>query len=223
MKFCKEDIEELILLGKRNIYLEGNILKLIEDTDEYPEFTEYIKTAKEKDQNSRKKRLEITKQIQKQNADLILKTNENETLMSELKDSLNDAEEDKKVIDQQNKELLLWKEENEKIKGELVDALHIAEVARTNAENDLTILQNKTQFELMGKIVKTALFIIIGIGITVTLIFCLSLFAGKDTQFSQQASTIGTTWTNIIGILLTNCFSIVGTIMGIKHATDKKQ
>jgi hypothetical protein len=46
------------------------------------------------------------------------------------------------------------------------------------------------------------------------------LFAGKDTVIAQQTTTIGSTWTNIIGILLTNCFSIVGTIMGVKYASS---
>jgi hypothetical protein len=40
---------------------------------------------------------------------------------------------------------------------------------------------------------------------------------GKDTQ------VISATLSNIFGILLTNAFSIVGTIMGIKYATDNNQ
>lgn len=39
----------------------------------------------------------------------------------------------------------------------------------------------------------------------------------KDTQVISAA------WSNIFGILLTNAFSIVGTIMGIKYATENKQ
>jgi hypothetical protein len=39
--------------------------------------------------------------------------------------------------------------------------------------------------------------------------------SGTDTQI------IGSTWSNMFGILLTNAFSIVGTIMGVKYATDK--
>ncbi len=37
---------------------------------------------------------------------------------------------------------------------------------------------------------------------------------GKDTQI------IGSTWSNMFSVLLTNAFSIVGTIMGIKYATQ---
>ena len=43
-----------------------------------------------------------------------------------------------------------------------------------------------------------------------------AIFSGVDTQI------IGSTWSNMFGILLTNAFSIVGTIMGVKYATDKE-
>jgi hypothetical protein len=42
------------------------------------------------------------------------------------------------------------------------------------------------------------------------------MIMGKDTQVISAA------WSNIFGILLTNAFSIVGTIMGIKYATENK-
>ena len=44
----------------------------------------------------------------------------------------------------------------------------------------------------------------------------VSMFTGKDTQI------IGSTWSNMFGILLTNAFSIVGTIMGVKYANKDK-
>jgi len=39
-----------------------------------------------------------------------------------------------------------------------------------------------------------------------------------------DAKIIESTWSNLFGILLTNSFSIIGTIMGVKHANggDKK-
>ena len=90
-----------------------------------------------------------------------------------------------------------------------------AENAKTHAENDLELIQKKSQFELIGTIVKVALWVIMGVGITTTIMFLIALFAGVDT------SVIGSTWSNIIGILLTNAFSIVGTIMGVKYASEK--
>ena len=39
---------------------------------------------------------------------------------------------------------------------------------------------------------------------------------------SNEVQMIGSTWSNMFGILLTNAFSIVGTIMGVKYASEKK-
>jgi len=45
----------------------------------------------------------------------------------------------------------------------------------------------------------------------------------KKLVFSEADTTvIGSTWSNIIGILLTNAFSIIGTIMGVKYASKEK-
>jgi len=92
-----------------------------------------------------------------------------------------------------------------------------AEAAKQNAENDLDLLQKKTQNELISTIVKVALWVIMGVGFITTGVYVLTLFVGKDTQVISAA------WSNIFGILLTNAFSIVGTIMGIKYATENKQ
>ncbi len=92
-----------------------------------------------------------------------------------------------------------------------------AEAAKQNAENDLDLLQKKTQNELISTIVKVALWVIMGVGFVTTGVYVLTLFIGKDTQVISAA------WSNIFGILLTNAFSIVGTIMGIKYATENKQ
>jgi len=61
------------------------------------------------------------------------------------------------------------------------------------------------------------LYIIVGVGIVTTGVYVFTLVMGKDTQVISSA------WSNIFGILLTNAFSIVGTIMGIKYATENKQ
>jgi len=76
-------------------------------------------------------------------------------------------------------------------------------------------MQKKSQFELIGMIVKIALFVICGVGIITTIMYGIALFSGHDTQI------IGSTWSNMFGILLTNAFSIVGTIMGVKYASEK--
>jgi hypothetical protein len=38
---------------------------------------------------------------------------------------------------------------------------------------------------------------------------------------NQDTQIIGSTWSNMFSVLLTNAFSIVGTIMGIKYATQE--
>jgi hypothetical protein len=87
--------------------------------------------------------------------------------------------------------------------------------ARDEAMNDLDMMQKRTQFELINLIVKISLIIIIGVGITTTIIYMVAMFTEKDTQI------IGSTWSNMFGILLTNAFSIIGTIMGVKYASEK--
>jgi hypothetical protein len=98
---------------------------------------------------------------------------------------------------------------------ELRDALKKAEDAKNNAENDLDILQKKTQFELIGSIIKVALWIIIGVGVVTSLLYFSALMTGKDTKILESA------WSNMFGILLTNSFSIIGTIMGVKYASKE--
>ena len=221
MKLSKEDKKQLLELSKsKNIYLEGNIIKLIEGDD--PEFEQYLKDAAEKDRESRRKRLEITKKIQLQNSELSKLNDENGKIMQDLEQTLKNVEESKQQIESQNNELLQWREDNEKMQEELKDAVQRSEVARLeaekakeNAENDLDIMQKKTQFELIGTIVKVSLFVILGVGVTTTGMYAMAIMSGVDT------SVIGSTWSNIIGILLTNAFSIIGTIMGVKYASEK--
>jgi Fe2+ transport system protein B len=170
------------------LMLEGNILKVIKAEEGDDEFAAYIKEATEKDKDNRRRRLEITKQVQERNKELqnteakILSINE------ELKTALDDAETAKKS----------------------------AEAAKDAALNDLDVLQKRSQTELISTIVKVALFVILGVGVITTVLYMIAMFAGKDTQI------IGSTWSNMFGILLTNAFSIVGTIMGVKYASEKK-
>jgi hypothetical protein len=111
--------------------------------------------------------------------------------------------------------LIASREENVRMNEELKEALGAAEVAKSHAENDLDLLQKKTQFQLINLIVKVALIVIAGVGLTTTGLYIMALFIDKDTQI------IGSTWSNMFGILLTNAFSIIGTIMGVKYASEK--
>lgn len=176
-----EDVEkELIQISKsKRVLLEGNILKLLKSDSK--EFLQYIETAKENDKTNRRKRLEVTKQVQEQNKELAKKAEENEKLMDELKQALSQADE-----------------------------------AKEAAINDLDLLQKRTQFELIGRIVQVALWIIVGVGVATTLLYIFALFLSD-----VDATLIGNTWSNLFGILLTNSFSIIGTIMGVKYASGE--
>jgi hypothetical protein len=164
----------------KGVYLEGNIIKMMVDTDE--EFKQYLNTSLEKDSENRKKRLELTKQLQTKNSELEQKQVENDQLMDDLKDALEEAEN-----------------------------------AKQDALKDLNILQQKTQFELIGNIVKVALLVILCVGIIVTMMYVFAM----STE-STETTLIGNTWSNLFGILLTNSFSIIGTIMGVKYADSRE-
>lgn len=184
----------LDLAKKKKVFLEGNILKVIQASVEDKEFEEYLNICKEKDSTSRRKRLDVTKQVQSQNKELEAAAQKNAVLMKDLHKALDEA----KTAEQ----------EAEKAKAE-------AEKLRDEAMEDLDSLQKRTQFELIGLIVKIALVIILGVGIITTVMYATALFTGMDTTL------LGNTWTNMFGILLTNSFSIIGTIMGVKYATEK--
>jgi len=186
--------EELLKLAKKRIYLEGNILKVLKAEEGDTEFKKYLTEAKNRDKTSRRKRLEVTKQVQEQNKELVTKQEETDALMLELQEALEAAK---------NAE---W--EAEKLRDE-------AEKGKEQALEDLDLMQKRSQFELIGTIVRVALVIIIGVGIVTTIMYGIALLSGQDTQI------IGSTWSNMFGILLTNAFSIVGTIMGVKYASEK--
>jgi hypothetical protein len=172
---------------KKKIYVEGNFLKLLKAPPGDKEFADYLKLCKEKDTANRRKRMDVAKDVQRQNKDLLIAAEENEQLTQDLQIALEEAE-------------------TAKIE---------AEKLRDNAMEDLELLQQKTQFELVGTIVRIALAIIVGVGILTTVMYGMAIVTDQDTQI------IGSTWSNMFGILLTNAFSIVGTIMGVKYATEK--
>lgn len=195
MQVTKDTRNNLLELSKKKVYLEGNILKVIQADPSDKEFQEYLNICIEKDNTSRRKRLDVTKQVQNQNKELIKSQEDNQHLMDDLKIAL---------------------DESERLKLEAVEAKKEAEKLRDDAVEDLDTLQKKAQFELIGVIVRVALIIILGVGLITTGLYSTALFMGMDTTL------LGNAWTNMFGILLTNSFSIIGTIMGVKYATENK-
>jgi PAS domain S-box-containing protein len=114
----------------------------------------------------------------------------------------------KREIDNLSKELQSELENSNKLK----DAI---EIEKNAALTDLDATIKKSQSELIKVIVKVALAVIVGVGTVTTILYWLAMITGKDTQI------IGSTWSNMFSVLLTNAFSIVGTIMGIKYATQE--
>ena len=171
--------EALAKAKSKKVYIEGNFTKLLKGSLDADVVT-YISDCKTKDKQSRRKRLEVTKQVQLQNSELAEAAIVKEALVLELQ-----------------------------------NALDAAEKLRDEAVEDLDLMQKRTQFELIGLIVKVALIIIVGVGITTTLLYTVAMLANKDTTL------LGNAWSNLFGILLTNSFSIIGTIMGVKYATEK--
>jgi len=197
MELSKENRELFLKLAKeKKIYLEGNIPKVLTVSDGDTEFNDYLKFCISRDNELRRKRLDVTKQVQSQNKELEAANLHNMKLMEDLKHSL---------------------EESNQLRDSAEKARVEAEKAKDNALNDLDVLQKKTQTELIGTIVKVALWVIIGVGIVTSLLYLLVLLKGGD------AKIIESTWSNLFGILLTNSFSIIGTIMGVKYASETKK
>ena len=62
----KDTVQEALLKAKaKRVYLEGNLVKIL--SKQFPaEVKEYIEECKTKDKQARKKRLDVTKQVQSQ-------------------------------------------------------------------------------------------------------------------------------------------------------------
>jgi hypothetical protein len=178
---AKDTVEEALRKAKdKKVYIEGNFVKILSKS--LPtDVKDYVEECRLRDRQARKKRLDVTKQVQAQNKAL--------EEAAVVKESL--------VLELQNE-----KDEAEKLRDEAVE--------------DLDILQKRTQFQLIGLIVKVALVIIVGVGITTTILYTVAMMANKDTTI------LGNAWSNLFGILLTNSFSIIGTIMGVKYATESR-
>jgi uncharacterized membrane protein len=99
---------------------------------------------------------------------------------------------------------------------DLQESLAQSEMLKNAAVEDLESLQKRTQFELIGLIVKVALSVIGAVCILTTILYLYVISKGLN------STIIETTWSNLFGIILTNSFSIIGTIMGVKHMADKK-
>ena len=132
------------------------------------------------------------------------------TKIMKIATNITDSVTSKKEIEILTKELQVELGNSEKLKNAI-------EVEKDAAINDLDVVLKKSQNELIKIIVKCALAVIVGVGIVTTLLYWAAIITDKETQI------IGSTWSNMFSVLLTNAFSIVGTIMGIKYATQESK
>jgi Fe2+ transport system protein B len=195
MKISTETRELLLNLAEsKKVYLEGNLIKVIEVDADDAEMQAYLEECKSRDSEARKKRLEVTRQVQEQNRELEASSKKMEALNQDLQAALAESKVSEKMASEAKAE---------------------AERLRDEAVENLDDMQKRTQFELMGYIVKVALGVILGVGLLTTMLYVYVLTVGMD------AKIIESTWSNLFGILLTNSFSIIGTIMGVKYANEK--
>jgi len=212
IRFAEETWVNLILLARTDrIYLEGSILRLV-DTQDSAAYQSYVDEARRRDRATREKRSRVTQTVQKQNRDL---QSAHETITAK-----------QERVERALQEAETARAEAEEARARTQEAMEQEHRARVDAENareeavkDLDYMQKRTQFELMGQIVRVALFLVVGVGSITTILYALALF-GPGTS-DDDTTLLANTWSNMFGILLTNSFSIIGTIMGVKYATDK--
>ena len=159
----------------------------------------------------------ITKKADEKNIELQRSEKENARVNRQVERALTEAEVAKKEAIKAKDEAISASIKSEHLAEEALIAKASAEEAKTSALNDLDILQKKSQTALISTIVKVALYVIVGVGIITSVMYTFALIINKDTQI------IGSTWSNMLSILLTNAFSIVGTLMGVKYASENKK
>jgi len=178
-------------------------------TDEYKEFWKKLKGGKYFEGEFERKKLDGSTIHLKATYNPIVSNDGTCKKVMKIANDITDTIVSKNKIDELSKNLQIELENSNKLKSAI-------EIEKNTALNDLDVLIKRSQSELISTIVKVALLVILGVGLVTTIMYAISLWIGKDTQI------IGSTWSNMFGILLTNAFSIVGTIMGVKYASENK-
>jgi methyl-accepting chemotaxis protein len=180
-------------------------------SDEYIKFWENLRKGKYFDGIFERRKVDGSIVYLQASYNPILDSKGNITDVVKIATDVTESVNNKKEIDLLSKNLQIELDNSRKLKDSI-------EIEKNAALNDLDVMMKKSQSELIKVIVKSALAVIIGVGVVTTCLYWVAMVTGKETQI------IGSTWSNMFSVLLTNAFSIVGTIMGIKYATqeDKK-
>jgi len=180
-------------------------------SDEYIKFWENLRKGKYFDGIFERRKVDGSIVYLQASYNPILDSKGNITDVVKIATDVTESVNNKKEIDLLSKNLQIELDNSRKLKDSI-------EIEKNAALNDLDVMMKKSQSELIKVIVKSALAVIIGVGVVTTCLYWVAMVTGKETQI------IGSTWSNMFSVLLTNAFSIVGTIMCIKYATqeDKK-
>jgi PAS domain S-box-containing protein len=205
MGYQEEDHKQLI--GKHHsIFVSYEYSK----SDEYKKFWETLRGGKFFEGEFERKKMDGSPIFLQATYNPIFDDNNVITKVMKIATDITETVNYKNKIDALSKDLQLELDKSQQLKNAI-------EVEKNAALNDLDILMKKSQSELIKTIVVVALVVIVGVGVITTVLYWMAMVTGKDTQI------IGSTWSNMFSVLLTNAFSIVGTIMGIKYATQDKK
>jgi PAS domain S-box-containing protein len=205
MGYQEEDHKQLI--GKHHsIFVSYEYSK----SDEYKKFWETLRSGKYFEGEFERKKMDGAPIFLQATYNPIFDENNTITKVMKIATDITETINYKNKIDALSKDLQLELDKSQQLKNAI-------EVEKNVALNDLDILMKKSQSELIKTIVVVALVVIVGVGLVTTVMYWMAMVTGKDTQI------IGSTWSNMFSVLLTNAFSIVGTIMGIKYATQDKK
>jgi PAS domain S-box-containing protein len=207
MGYQEEDHKQLI--GKHHsIFVSYEYSK----SDEYKKFWETLRSGKFFEGEFERKKMDGAPIFLQATYNPIFDENNVITKVMKIATDITETINYKNKIDALSKDLQLELDKSQQLKNAI-------EIEKNAALNDLDILMKKSQSELIKTIVVVALVVIMGVGVVTTIMYWMAMVTGRDTQI------IGSTWSNMFSVLLTNAFSIVGTIMGIKYATqdDGKQ
>jgi len=176
-------------------------------SDEYTKFWENLRKGKFFDGIFERRKVDGSTIYLQATYNPVLDSKGNITDVVKIATDVTESVNSKKKIDELTKNLTVELENSQKLKNAI-------ELEKDAALNDLDVVLKKSQNELIKIIVKCALAVIVGVGLVTTGLYWMAIITNQDTQI------IGSTWSNMFSVLLTNAFSIVGTIMGIKYATQ---
>jgi methyl-accepting chemotaxis protein len=176
-------------------------------SDEYAKFWENLRKGKFFDGIFERRKVDGSTIYLQATYNPVFDSKGNITNVVKIATDVTEAVNAKKKIDELTQNLTVELENSQKLKNAI-------ELEKDAALNDLDVVLKKSQNELIKIIVKCALAVIVGVGLVTTGLYWMAIITNQDTQI------IGSTWSNMFSVLLTNAFSIVGTIMGIKYATQ---